>query len=85
MAKVWFIPAGGTLAAYLSGEIDHHAACIQVVRRIRPAQYAPPGDRDVAGVVRADGAVDDGPFVYVECLPRAQSDKSCVVLPFAEV
>lgn len=26
MAKVWFIPASGTLAAYLSGEIDHHTA-----------------------------------------------------------
>lgn len=26
MAKVRFIPASGTLAAYLSGEIDHHAA-----------------------------------------------------------
>ncbi len=26
MAKVTFIPGSGTLAAYLSGEIDHHAA-----------------------------------------------------------
>lgn len=26
MAKVWFIPANGTLAACLAGEIDHHAA-----------------------------------------------------------
>ena len=26
MAKVTFIPGNGTLAAYLSGEIDHHAA-----------------------------------------------------------
>lgn len=26
MAKICFVPAGGTLAAYLSGEIDHHAA-----------------------------------------------------------
>ncbi|MGN0974831.1 MAG: anti-sigma factor antagonist [Gemmiger sp.] len=26
MAKVWFVPGDGTLAAYLSGEIDHHAA-----------------------------------------------------------
>ncbi len=36
MAKVWFIPAGGTLAAYLSGEIDHHAA--QSLRREIDAQ-----------------------------------------------
>ena len=27
MAKVTFVPGSGTLAAYLSGEIDHHAAC----------------------------------------------------------
>lgn len=26
MAKVTFTPADGTLAAYLSGEIDHHSA-----------------------------------------------------------
>ena len=26
MAKVTFVPGSGTLAAYLSGEIDHHAA-----------------------------------------------------------
>lgn len=26
MAKVRFVPAEGTLATYLSGEIDHHAA-----------------------------------------------------------
>ena len=26
MAKVCFVPGSGTLAAYLSGEIDHHAA-----------------------------------------------------------
>lgn len=26
MAKIRFIPASGTLAVYLSGEIDHHAA-----------------------------------------------------------
>lgn len=26
MAKICFVPASGTLAAYLSGEIDHHAA-----------------------------------------------------------
>ena len=26
MAKICFVPAGGTLAAYLSGEIDHHSA-----------------------------------------------------------
>ena len=36
MAKVWFIPAGGTLAAYPSGEIDHHAA--QTLRREIDAQ-----------------------------------------------
>lgn|SRR5699024_1165910 len=36
MAKVWFIPADGTLAAYLSGEIDHHAA--QSLRREIDAQ-----------------------------------------------
>ena len=36
MAKVWFIPARGTLAAYLSGEIDHHAA--QSLRREIDAQ-----------------------------------------------
>ena len=26
MAKICFVPASGTLACYLSGEIDHHAA-----------------------------------------------------------
>ena len=26
MARVCFVPGSGTLAAYLSGEIDHHAA-----------------------------------------------------------
>ena len=26
MAKVCFVPGSGTLAAYLSGEIDHHSA-----------------------------------------------------------
>lgn len=31
MAKVCFVPASGVLAAYLSGEIDHHAA--QALRR----------------------------------------------------
>ena len=31
MAKVCFVPGSGTLAAYLSGEIDHHAA--QSIRR----------------------------------------------------
>ena len=31
MAKVTFVPGSGTLAAYLSGEIDHHAA--QTLRR----------------------------------------------------
>lgn len=36
MAKVWFLPAGNTLAAYLSGEIDHHAA--QALRREIDAQ-----------------------------------------------
>lgn len=36
MAKVWFLPAGDTLAAYLSGEIDHHAA--QALRREIDAQ-----------------------------------------------
>ena len=36
MAKVTFIPGSGTLAAYLSGEIDHHAA--QSLRREIDAQ-----------------------------------------------
>ena len=36
MAKVHFVPANGTLAAYLSGEIDHHAA--QILRREIDAQ-----------------------------------------------
>ena len=36
MAKVTFIPGRGTLAAYLSGEIDHHAA--QSLRREIDAQ-----------------------------------------------
>ena len=36
MAKVWFLPAGNTLAAYLSGEIDHLAA--QALRREIDAQ-----------------------------------------------
>lgn len=36
MAKVYFVPGSGTLAAYLSGEIDHHAA--QALRREIDAQ-----------------------------------------------
>ena len=36
MAKVCFVPAQGTLAAYLTGEIDHHAA--QALRREIDAQ-----------------------------------------------
>lgn len=36
MAKVCFVPAAGTLAAYLTGEIDHHAA--QTLRREIDAQ-----------------------------------------------
>ena len=36
MAKVCFVPGSGTLAAYLSGEIDHHAA--QSIRREIDAQ-----------------------------------------------
>lgn len=36
MANVCFVPAGGTLAAYLNGEIDHHAA--QTLRREIDAQ-----------------------------------------------
>ncbi|MEE0800204.1 MAG: anti-sigma factor antagonist [Gemmiger sp.] len=36
MANVCFVPAGGTLAAYLTGEIDHHAA--QSLRREIDAQ-----------------------------------------------
>ena len=36
MAKICFVPAGGTLAAYLSGEVDHHAA--QGLRREIDAQ-----------------------------------------------
>ena len=36
MAKVTFVPGTGTLAAYLSGEIDHHAA--QSLRREIDAQ-----------------------------------------------
>ena len=36
MAKVTFIPGAGTLAAYLTGEIDHHAA--QSLRREIDAQ-----------------------------------------------
>ena len=38
MAKVYFVPGSGTLAAYLSGEIDHHAA--QSLRREIDAQVA---------------------------------------------
>ena len=43
MAKVTFIPGSGTLAAYLSGEIDHHAAQslrreIDAPSRIRPGR-----------------------------------------------
>ena len=38
MAKVTFIPGSGTLADYLSGEIDHHAA--QSIRREIDAQVA---------------------------------------------
>ena len=36
MAKVCFVPAQGTLAAYLTGKIDHHAA--QALRREIDAQ-----------------------------------------------
>ena len=36
MAKVCFVPAQGTLAAYLTGEIAHHAA--QALRREIDAQ-----------------------------------------------
>lgn len=36
MAKVCFVPAQGTLAAYLTGEIDHYAA--QALRREIDAQ-----------------------------------------------
>lgn len=36
MAKVCFVPAQGTLAAYLTGEIGHHAA--QALRREIDAQ-----------------------------------------------
>lgn len=36
LAKVCFVPAQGTLAAYLTGEIDHHAA--QALRREIDAQ-----------------------------------------------
>ena len=36
MAKVTFVPGSGPLAAYLSGEIDHHAA--QTLRREIDAQ-----------------------------------------------
>ena len=36
MAKICFVPASGTLACYLSGEIDHHAA--QSLRREIDAQ-----------------------------------------------
>ncbi len=36
MAKVHFVPASGTLAAFLTGEIDHHAA--QILRREIDAQ-----------------------------------------------
>lgn len=36
MAKVCFVPGSGMLAAYLSGEIDHHAA--QLLRREIDAQ-----------------------------------------------
>lgn len=36
MAKVCFVPASGTLVAYLSGEIDHHSA--QTLRREIDAQ-----------------------------------------------
>ena len=36
MAKVCFVPAQGTLAAYLTGESDHHAA--QALRREIDAQ-----------------------------------------------
>ena len=47
MAKVCFVPGSGTLAAYLSGEIDHHAA--QSIRREIDAQVD-------------DGAADAGFF-----------------------
>ena len=36
MANVYFVPAGATLAAYLTGEIDHHSA--QTLRREIDAQ-----------------------------------------------
>ena len=55
MAKVCFVPGSGTLAAYLSGEIDHHAA--QSIRREIDAQV---GDRlpelDFSGVTFMDSS-----------------------------
>lgn len=50
MAKVCFVPAQGTLAAYLTGEIDHHAA--QALRREIDAQID----------ARHAGIADDGFF-----------------------
>ena len=48
MAKVTFVPGSGTLAAYLSGEIDHHAA--QTLRREIDAQV------DFSGVTFMDSS-----------------------------
>ena len=48
MAKVCFVPAQGTLAAYLTGEIDHHAA--QALRREIDAQI------DFSGVTFMDSS-----------------------------
>ena len=70
MAKVTFVPGSGTLAAYLSGEIDHHAA--QTLRREIDAQV---DDRlpelltlDFSGVTFMDSS---GGRLTVQNPPRA--------------
>ena len=54
MAKICFVPAGGTLAAYLSGEIDHHAA--QGLRREIDARMPEFLTLDFSGVTFMDSS-----------------------------
>ena len=51
MAKVTFVPGSGTLAAYLSGEIDHHAA--QTLRREIDAQVDDRLEEAIAWLMKA--------------------------------
>ena len=88
MAKVTFIPGSGTLAAYLSGEIDHHAA--QSLRKeidaiiADPAGATIPTELDRLWVLVSflvAGAQNDGILKIVPTLlPRLPVEFSIVLL-----